>query len=332
MKELLKDRPYWIYDLLSLISAIITIITAVIAVIKAVVRVKQLEDGTYTVSFNKMLAFLCFVFALFILVCILKICKYGRLLRNIKCSISDKYYEFLHDFRNYYCEVDKVNSLKKEDNAHLMELLTENTRRFIQSALDSLCIIMNSITGEKICACIKLLENNENTKYDINKNNAKVFTFCRSANSDTNRKANDKMHEGILISDNTDFYDILDEQSLNTNSYFYQTDLLQYDKDLRKLDKQYKNSTPNYEKYYRGTIVVPIRISRKILDNEENKDGYNVIGFLCVDSLSTNAFRNTNFDKSCNSKIVKSFAAEIYIILQKYNRYLECLNGGKKYE
>ena len=54
-----------------------------------------------------------------------------------------------------------------------------------------------------------------------------------------------------------------------------------------------------------------------------------MIGFLCVDSLSVNAFRNNDTDKEIYSKIVKSFAAEMYIILNKYNFYLKKINGGK---
>lgn len=192
LKKIVEDKPYWLYDVLSLLSAIITIVTAILTVTKAIIEVNALEDGTYNVSYNKLLAFLC-------------------------------------------------------------------------------------VTAILLCS------------------------FCRSKNSDKNRKANDAIRtKSIKISDNTDFYDILDEKSENTNSYFYQGNLPQYDKDLKKAGKRYRNTTEDYD----------------------------IVGFLCVDSLSTNAFRNTNFDKENNTNIVKSFAAEIYIILNKYNFYLQRINGG----
>ena len=102
----------------------------------------------------------------------------------------------------------------------------------------------------------------------------------------------------------------------------------QYDKDLRKAGKKYRNTTEDYEKYYKGTIVVPIRVNKSHLYYVSENSGYDIVGFLCVDSLSTNAFRNAELDKDNNTNIVKSFAAEIYIILNKYNLYLQRIHGG----
>lgn len=104
--------------------------------------------------------------------------------------------------------------------------------------------------------------------------------------------------------------------------------MLQYDEYLKKDNKCYCNSTKNFEKFYRGTIVVPIRIARSKLYYISEDKGYDIIGFLCVDSLYTDAFRNNDTDKENNINIVKSFAAEIYIILNKYNFYLKKINGG----
>lgn len=191
-----------------------------------------------------------------------------------------------------------------------------------------MCQILQKSTGEKVCACIKLIENT-GVATGIDKEKATVITFCRSKNTDKTRKANDGVHKkSIKIKENTDFYDILDEESENTNSYFYQGNLPQYDKDLRKAGKKYRNTTEDYEKYYKGTIVVPIRVNKSHLYYVSENSGYDIVGFLCVDSLSTNAFRNAELDKDNNTNIVKSFAAEIYIILNKYNLYLQRIHGG----
>lgn len=330
MKEKLKNMPYWVYDLLSLLSAIITIITAVVALMKAIVVVNVLENGTYIVDCNEALLIICIMLFFMSIVCTIKVRKYGKIVRNIRNSFSYNYYMFLHDFRNAYfdmlCERKNNNNSDKKNR---IQVLTRDTQNFLVNVLDYLCSIMESNTGEKVSACIKLIENRGQVT-NIDKDKATVITFCRSRNSDTDRKVNDERQASIKIKDNTDFYDILDEDSPNTDSYFYQTDLVQYDKLLKKAGKEYKNTTRNYDNYYRGTIVAPIRIARKHLHYVLEDNGYDVIGFLCIDSPSSNAFRDNVFDRKNYSNIVKAFAAEIYIILNKYNFYLDTACGGKR--
>ena len=318
------------YDLLSVVSAIITIITAIVAIFNVTVKVEELEDGLYQIDCNNVLVCLCIVMLCCLLVCLVKVKKYGSILRNIREGFAFNYYMFLHDFRNAYFEMlrNHKNNMGQNESERL-ETLTKDTKTFLEGALDYLCNILQSNTGKKISACIKLIENTGNVT-NIDKDKATVITFCRSKSTDKNRKSNDEnINQSIYIKDNTVFYDILDENSTNTNSYFYQTDLLQYDKDLKKIGKNYKNTTANFEKYYRGTIVVPIRVSKKRLHYTKEKQGYDIIGFLCVDSPSVNAFRNSNVDRDNYSNIVKSFAAEMYIILNKYNFYIEKIIGGK---
>lgn len=330
MIEKLKNIPYWIYDTLSVVSGIVTIITAIIASIKAILVIKELEDHTYVISCDKILIFICVLLFLITIVCVIKVKKYGTVLRNVKQEFPYNYYMFLHDFRNAYFDIlRKHKNNKNQDKNSRIEMLTKDTQTFLENALDYLCSIMEKNTGRKVSACIKLIENTGNAT-NINKDTATVITFCRSKNSDLERKSKDiSRKDSIYIKYNTDFYDILDEKKNNALSCFYQSDLVQYDKYLRKQNEQYLNTTPNYQKYYRGTIVAPIRIARERLHYLEEKTGYDIVGFLCVDSPYTDAFRNNKDDKNNNSRIVKSFAAEMYIILNKYNFYLTKINGGK---
>lgn len=324
MKERMKNIPYWIYDILSLISAIITILTAGCAMFKAVVVVTKLEGGIYEVDVNPLLVFLCILMALLAIICFVKLQKYGTVLRQIKRAYPEDYYMFLREFRNAYFEILKGYKANKHTDADgRIEILTTSTKMFLGSALDYLCDLMEKNTGRKVCASVKLIENLDE---NIDKDTATVVTFCRSKNSDSDRMANDNNEKsGVQIKDNTDFYEMLNE---NRND-FYQSDLLQYSKDLKKVNKSYLNTTHDWEKYYQGTIVVPIRVARKQLHYLESDDGYDVIGFLCVDSMATDAFRN-NVDKSNNIRIVKSFAAELYIILNKYKFYLSKIDEGRK--
>ena len=46
---------------------------------------------------------------------------------------------------------------------------------------------------------------------------------------------------------------------------------------------EYKNPNKDFWKYYLSTIVVPIRIEKKILSGADDKDEFVTIGFLCID-------------------------------------------------
>lgn len=315
-----KDKPYWIFDILSLVSAIMTIITFVYWIIQLITSFLNDKNDFSLQSASTVVNI---ILALMLFICAIKIKKYGRLIRTTKQAFSENYYQFLHDFRNYY--FDMLNDRKSKGDTLTVKDLTKETKQYIENALGYLCDILEKVTGEKICACVKLIENHGiNTKID--KEKATVITFCRSKNSDIGRKTYDGMHnKSILIKDNTDFYDMIGEESLNS-SCFYHGDLGKFDKKLRDVGKTYKNSTENYQSLYVGTIVVPIRINNEHLFYTNCNNGYDIVGFLCVDSLSRNAFREDEFNKSININIMKSFAAELYITLNKYNYYLKIGN------
>lgn len=328
-EKIIKDKPYWLYDVLLALAVIVTIVLAIYAGIKAILTISEMKDGIYVISCNRLLAFSCLIVTLFCIVCIIKIMKYGKVIRNMRYEFSKRYYCFLHDFRNAYFDLLKEYKCGNYKSiSDRVEKLTYDTKILLQTALDCLCGILQNNTGEKVYACIKVIEN-YSAATDIDKENATVITFCRSRNTDKNRRINDELHtKSIKVKDNTDFYDILDEESDITNSFFYQGNLSRYDKDLRKVGKKYQNSTEDYEKYYKGTIVAPIKVKKSRLYYINGNDGEDIVGFLCVDSPSNNAFRNTEFDKEINTNIVKSFAAEIYVVLNMYHFYLKRINEG----
>lgn len=117
--------------------------------------------------------------------------------------------------------------------------------------------------------------------------------------------------------------DIVSEKRRGNDSSFYQGNLKEFAESLKKIGQKYQNSTENWEDYYIGTIVVPIRIANKRLFYTSEEESYNILGFLCADSLSTKAF--TEEAKQRNIYYVKAYAALIYNILSKYQFYLKQL-------
>jgi len=189
--------------------------------------------------------------------------------------------------------------------------------------LDNLCEVLNSFTQRKISACIKLITYNEAEEI-INIDNASLVTFCRSNNSDTDRQNYENHNKVILLKDNTDFREIVSNG--NDKDYFYQGDLEAYDKLLQKTGKHYDNTHKDWYNYYAGTIVVPIRIEFKLLYHQNKDDEYHILGFVCVDSKSKDAF--TEQYEKYNVDVVKAYADLIYILLGQYRHYLKKLTAN----
>lgn len=98
-------------------------------------------------------------------------------------------------------------------------------------------------------------------------------------------------------------------------------------KKCEKQGSRYRNSTPDWYLYYQGTIVVPISIANKRLNKK--KSCYDVLAFLCIDSMSTEAFLKS--EESYNINIARAVAAQMYIMLNQYRQYLKKLTEVRKH-
>ena len=90
------------------------------------------------------------------------------------------------------------------------------------------------------------------------------------------------------------------------------------------------NTTPNWDRHYRLTIVAPIRISKSRVFVEDKKamspsakdnNAYFIVGFLCVDSMSTDVFVKSEEKYYCH--IIKSYAALFYTFFKLYRELLQ---------
>ena len=176
--------------------------------------------------------------------------------------------------------------------------------------------MMEKYCGQKTSSCIKLIAHPDAKIEDIT-----LTTFCRSTASDTTRGMYEA-HKEIKLVDNTDFLYIVDPNRDSNKNYFYQGNLMDYVKELKKQqDKQYRNTNPNWEDDYIGTIVVPIQIEHKRLYDSTLEESLHIIGFLCIDSKSSSAFLKRQ--EKANVDMLKSFADIIYILLSQYQHYLK---------
>lgn len=235
--------------------------------------------------------------------------------------VSKKYYDLLHDYRNTINEMECFYKRK----TLTVESLTLMVDSFLKDGLGCLSDTLTYMTGYEVCSCVKSIigEGFDNIEY----RNARVKTFVRSQNSKPERKSYDvNRPEGVRISENTDFMDIVSKDRIGNDSAFYQPDLKEYDAQLRKINKSYQNTTLRWDEYYIGTIVVPIRIANSRLFYTNAEKSYNTLGFLCVDSMSNKAFPLKQKENYTN--IMKSYAAMFYNIMNKYKFYLSQLTIG----
>ncbi len=95
------------------------------------------------------------------------------------------------------------------------------------------------------------------------------------------RKYGNLLHASRKIVSKNYYGFLHDFRKGDSSSGFYQGNLLEYAKRLEEAGKAYRNTTEQYWKYYKGTIVAPIRVARERLHYMDSDDDFDVIGF-CV--------------------------------------------------
>lgn len=310
MKDKLNSLPLWLINLLTIISIVLAIPSAILTIISLFVR-----KLTPVIASIVIIVSICATMILMVI----RIRKYRNLAFDRMKEASSNYHMFLHEARDLFFDV--LHSYKK---GTLTESELSSTYKVnLRITLDRLCCIVKSFTGREVSSCIKLISNSDNDE-TIDIQNAKLVTFSRSTNSDTNRAAYESNKE-ILLSENTDFSAIIDKNY--DKNYFYQGDLEKFATQQRKLGRFYKNSNMNWSNFYKGTIVVPIQIEFKRLYHQRHNESYKVIGFLCIDSLSKDAF--TEKQEKYNVNVLKSFADALYILFHHYRYFLKELTVKK---
>ena len=314
MEKLANKIPIWAVNLITVVSGIITIITAFVGLGNLInINDKQPYHWVYIIVIFALL-FVVFIF-------FLHIRKYRQASSARLKVTSFNYHKLTHNCRDIYFDTMHNHKTKKEN----ITTLTEGIKQNCSVILDNLCELMNDYTGQEVNACIKLVSyiNDDEDVVSENMQDITLSTLCRSHNSSTER-GNYEEKRPIKLVDNTDFLDIIDNVNGSTKNYFYKGNLKEYDQQLKNAGKSYCNTHLNWERFYIGTIVVPIQIQFRRLYYTQKNNACHVIGFLCVDSLSPNAFddKQENF----NVDTVKSYADLLYILLGQYKYYLKKIN------
>ncbi len=313
MKKPLNDIPTEVVNLISVISGVVTIISPIVSII-ITIKTDVKPNVFWVISTASLILFCIILF--------FRMKKYRTLSKERLEVVSENIHKSMHNSRDIFFDIMHSHKLK-----HLNEeMLNYTYKTKLSTILDHLCNILASYTKRKVCACIKIVycKNTEDEK-KITDDAVELVTFCRSNNSDTERDNYERQKKRILLKDNTDFKEIISGEF--GKDYFYQPNLIEYEEKRKKDGSCYENTNKTWSKYYKSTIVVPIRIEFKRLYHTKNEEPYDIIGFLCVDSEYTDAF--TEKQEKYNVDIIKAYADTIYVLLSQYRHYLRKIYQGE---
>lgn len=258
--------------------------------------------------------------AVVIFILLRKVRQYKKSLWYRKTIVLEEYEKVISGFGDFYFELLKYYK-KKELTA---DILTSSVRNYLQILLDSICEIYSVYTGQEMHSCIKII-GTEDKNYDylndtIDLDQAIIHTFVRSSNTPRERKKSVN-NVPVPLNKNTDFKSIVQPDECNREPYFYVENLEKYKEYLETIGQEYENTTLNCTNFYKGVIVVPIMIGHNKLHftKIESDNEYHILGFLCIDTLSTGAFIGESRKQFID--IAFSFAEIAYLVLNKYKYY-----------
>lgn len=281
----------------------LTNVNVVVAIVAGIINSLV---GLLNLSAHSRLGALIYVLSgLVLAVSIFILTKFSKRRRTLIFNEINKYYgATLCEFKEVY-----MNALNahKGDAFSIDQFLNESDRNF-SLLLQELCRILRTISGQDIQACIKLFKPGDLQTLTL---------FCRSKQLIKNRET----YEGspILLKDNS----LLELAMKNPAKCAYVADIVLLKQELESQGETFKHTNKHWDKLYKSTVIVPIlryNTRKDHLDsNSSNNTKSQVIGFLCIDSLSTIAFSKKNKELIKNIMFFTSNA--LYMLLTQCTHY-----------
>lgn len=216
---------------------------------------------------------------------------------------SEEIHKFFHNIRDNLCSIS-FNC----DNSNYLEQILRNACSDIEAIFNKLW------KNQKVSVCIKHIITEKQMDKDFRQ--WKIETIARSSSTRQSRNKNNK--KPVLITDNSDFMIIISPDF--EDSVFSCMDLTKVKKEFQETyNEVYRNSTKDFLKYYKSTIVVPIRVQVDKMNPQlreswiENID-YHLIGFLCIDTEDVFSGYVSQFDSGI--ELAKALADILYKLME----------------
>jgi hypothetical protein len=290
-------RIYKIYDFLELVFGACTIVASILGII-------TFFKGQY----NKVALFSVVCALVLSIVFFLKILKIKKVSTKRLEVFSESFHRLTDMMRNEFYDM----KIQHDKGSLSVDYLLEKLKNCSQASVDILSNCLSVSTTYDIYSTIKYFDTGSPDPHMLD-DKLEVTTLCRSFNQPKARIDNDRPSK---IIDNTDFLNIFKD----SKPHFYATDLRKHSVEIKRTTgSPYQNSNLNWSDQYLSTIVVPIRIKRKYIEPDYGGDGFEIFGFLCVDSKSTSAFQDDDIQHYIN--LVKAFADCLYKFFDRFIFY-----------
>ena len=183
------------------------------------------------------------------------------------------------DISEIFCEInhiyrDTLKNLFSDDNPisdpeYLLSEEEETLKAICQRVDD----LFTRLIGRDCSVTIKLLYNENGKSY--------ATTLTRSEDKSIRDKTHRKKYE-VGTGDNSAFDAALQKKNGNKEAHYFSPNL--------KKETDYTNQRSDYIKYYKSTLIVPIRSTN--FGKEGTNEEFDNIGLLCIDTMSTNRLNN----------------------------------------
>ncbi len=182
------------------------------------------------------------------------------------------YYEINHLYKNTLLEM-----FGEQENTKDSDTLIKYEKDILSSVCQRISDIFSSLINRKCMATIKLVTIEDEAVY--------ARTYVRS-HSHSERDFKNKTKFSVGNGKNTSFDEALRSRNDGLPQHFYSPDLT--------IKGSYHNERVGFSNFYKSTLVVPIG-GHYCEDKESNQElFYDLIGFLCVDTMSTNRLNDND--------------------------------------
>lgn len=148
--------------------------------------------------------------------------------------------------------------------------LLDREQRTLESVCQHISRIFMRLTGRDCMVTVKLVTEKDNRHFAV--------TYVRSMSICERDQPQRKPYE-LGTNENTALDVAVHERTDGKPSHFFSADLT-----LDRRKNAYRTQRQDFQRFYKSLIVVPIRGIKKASGG--NRDRYNTVGFLCVDTLS----------------------------------------------
>lgn len=211
---------------------------------------------------------------------------YSVLVRSENIALRSVY-EILYEINQIYR--DKLRELfAGELPASNTEELLAQEEQVLRSICQRIENIYSRLIGRNCMATVKLVTKEERKCF--------AHTYVRSQEL-CGRDKHQRIKYAVGTGENTAFDRALERRSDGSPHHYFSPNLV--------AEEGYSNQRQHFNKHYRSTLVVPIMGLNK--GEEATPNEFDLVGFLCVDTLSIN-----RLNSSYHLYILSALASQIY--------------------